>query len=39
MPYQYKKTAYDLVKMAAYSLGKDGKSFQYSDMINYIRMR
>jgi len=37
MPYQYKKTAYELVKEAAYSLGKDSKSFHYLDVIDYIR--
>ena len=39
MPYQYKKTAYELVKEATYNLGKDSKSFHYSDVINYIRTR
>ena len=39
MPCQYKKTAYELVKEATYNLGKDGKSFHNSDVINYIRTR
>ena len=39
MPYQYKKTAYELVREAAYSLGKGGKSFHYSEVINFIRTR
>ena len=37
MPYQYRKTAYELVREATYSLGRNGKSFHYSDVIKYIR--
>lgn len=36
MPYQYRKTAYELVR-AGHNLGKDGRSFHYSEVINYIR--
>ncbi len=35
--YNYKKTAYELVKEAAHSLGKDGKPFHYSEIVNYVR--
>lgn len=37
MPYNYKKTAYELVKEAANILGKGGRSFHYSEVISYIR--
>ncbi len=37
MPYNYKKTAYELVKEAANILGKDGRTFHYSEVISYIR--
>ena len=37
MPYNYKKTAYELVKEAAHSFGKDGKPFHYFEVISYIR--
>ncbi len=33
----YRKTAYELVREAAYSLGKDGKAFSYQEVLNYIR--
>ena len=39
MPYQYRKTAYELVKEASHELGKNGKSFHYSEVIDYIRTR
>jgi len=37
MPYNYKKTAYELVREAAYSIGKDGKPFHYTEVVNYVR--
>ena len=36
-PYNYKKTAYELVKEVANILGKGGRTFHYSEVISYIR--
>jgi len=37
MPYNYKRTAYELVREAAHYLRKDGKPFHYSEVVNYVR--
>jgi len=35
----YRKTAYELVREAAYELGKGGKTFTYQDVLSYIRSK
>ena len=37
MPYNYRKTAYELVKEVAHSFGKDGRQFHYSEVVNYVK--